>query len=215
MAAAFDRSVDQLLSLIDTTGLAADTLLIVTSDHGPQYEEGPSGHRPTGPFRGRKNTVWEGGLRVPTLIRWPGRLRPGTVSPAALHHGDLLPTLAALAGIPTGDLTLADGANQVPALSGTGPAVRHGPVLFESGGPTRRIGAWAILDGGWKLHVPIDESGREGSSHLYHLPSDPGEYSDIAAAYPDVDRRLRRELEASLATEGWASLSDPSPLPRS
>ena len=214
MAAAFDRSLARLLSTIDAAGFADDTLLIVTSDHGPQYEEGPSGHRPVGPFRGRKNTVWEGGLRVPTVIRWPGRLAAGATSHAELHHGDLLPTLAALAGAAAEGPTLLDGMNQVPALLGTGPATRHRPVLFESGGPVHRIGAWAVLDDGWKLHVPIRANGHEGGHHLYHLPSDPGESNDVAGSNPDVGRRLRKELDASLATAGWTSLSDPGPGPR-
>ncbi len=253
MAAAFDVSVGRLLRALDDLDLAGDTLLIVTSDHGPQYEAGPHGHRPTGPFRGRKNTVWEGGLRVPLWLRWPGRVAAGATSDVPYVHTDLLPTLAALAGaaLPasagaapqrTGTSPSGGVARDVPASGSAGRIRRagdphprggtaagplegydlssawlggawrtRGPTLFECGGPGHRIGAWAVVDGAWKLVLELDAGGAEGAPRLYDLAADPGEARDLAPARPDVAARLVELLRGEVAAEGWPSLAGPPP----
>lgn len=208
MAAFFDRSVGRVLDALDELGLADDALVLVTSDHGPQYEQGQHGHRPTGPLRGRKNTVWEGGLRVPFWLRWPGRIPAGSISDAAGVHLDVLPTLASLAGAALPTDFASEGLDRSSAWLGTASGPRP-PLLFECGGARHRIGGWAVIDGAYKLIVELDEDGREAAKRLYDLDADPGERSDRASERPAVVSRLERHLHGELRDAGWATLADP------
>ncbi len=93
-----DRHVGQLLDTLDRLGIAENTLVFYSTDNGPHMNTWPDAA--TTPFRGEKNTNWEGGWRVPALVRWPGKIEPGTISNAIVHHMDWLPTLLAIAGEP-------------------------------------------------------------------------------------------------------------------
>ena len=93
-----DGHVGQLLAKLDQLGIADDTIVMYFTDNGAESCSWPDGG--TTPFRGEKNTNWEGGYRVPTLIRWPGAIKPGTVSNGIFAHEDMLPTLLAAAGVP-------------------------------------------------------------------------------------------------------------------
>jgi arylsulfatase len=93
-----DGHVGQLLAKIDDLGIAGDTIVMYSTDNGAEAMSWPDGG--TTPFRGEKNTNWEGGYRVPCLIRWPGVLKPGTVDNQIYSHEDMLPTLLAAAGEP-------------------------------------------------------------------------------------------------------------------
>src|SRR6188474_2009374 len=91
-----DDDVGKILKAIDDLGIADNTLLVYTTDNGPHMNSWPDGAMT--PFRGEKNTNWEGAFRVPAMIRWPGHIKPGTVSNDIVAHHDWLPTFAAIAG---------------------------------------------------------------------------------------------------------------------
>jgi arylsulfatase len=93
-----DMHVGQLLDLLDRLGIADETLVFYSTDNGPHYNTWPDAAAT--PFRGEKNTNWEGGWRVPAMVRWPGKIKPGSISNEIMHHMDWLPTLAAVAGDP-------------------------------------------------------------------------------------------------------------------
>jgi arylsulfatase len=93
-----DMHVGQLLELIDRLGIADDTLVFYSTDNGPHYNTWPDAAAT--PFRGEKNTNWEGGWRVPAMVRWPGKIKAGSISNEVMHHMDWLPTFVAMAGDP-------------------------------------------------------------------------------------------------------------------
>jgi arylsulfatase A-like enzyme len=152
--AQLDDSVGALLSHLDDIGVANNTIVIFTTDNGAEVFTWPDGGMT--PFRGTKGTVFEGGFRVPCIIRWPGRIKPGTVENGLFSGLDWFPTLCAAAGNPNitqqllqgvklGDRTYKnhlDGYNQLDLLTGKGPSARH--ELFYFGGPT--LGAIRIDD---------------------------------------------------------------------
>ena len=176
-----DDAVGRVVGAIDQHGFADDTLVIFTNDNGGLREEFNK------PYRGTKNTTFEGGVRVPCVMRWPGHLRAGASSSARMHVVDLLPTFAALAGQPV--TTRLDGLDMSGALLRGDPSPRT-EIVFEVAGSVRLP---TILSGRFKLM----------GSALYDIEADPGETTDIAASHPDVVKTLT----ARLATE---STSRPS-----
>jgi arylsulfatase len=133
----YDDGIGVLLDELDELGIAENTIVIISTDNGPMSSTWPDGG--TTPFRSEKGTAWEGGFRIPTVVRWPGVVKPGTVINDIFHHMDWMPTFLAAVGEPNvkekllkghkaGNKTYKvhlDGYNQLPLLSGTGPGARH------------------------------------------------------------------------------------------
>lgn len=199
MITRMDRNVGQVLDALDAAGLAEDTLVVFTSDHGATFETGNQGtsayHDSNRPFRGQKRTLWEGGLRVPTCVRWPGRVPAGRTLDAPMHMADLFPTLLAAAGAgaePDPGLAL-DGIDLLPAW--TGAAELPERTLFwewRSEGTDQL----AALRGDFKLVVT---SG--GRPELYDVVGDPAERRNLAASNPERVKQLSDELKEWIATE--------------
>ncbi len=219
-----DWSVGRILETLGTLGLDSQTLVIVTSDNGPWLSYGERAGT-VGPLREGKGTVWEGGVRVPCVVRWPGRVRAGVVSDAPLMTIDLLPTIAGLIGADPPERTI-DGQDVWPALSGArGAAAPDRTLAFYYHNNQLQ----ALRSGRWKLVLPHRYrtlSGRAGGSggrpvkydhvmaqmSLYDLDTDIGETRDVLGDHPDVvDRllaeatRFRRELgDSSIGADGHA-----------
>jgi arylsulfatase A-like enzyme len=195
-----DEAVGRVLAALEKSGKAGNTLVIFTSDNGgytdarnndPQY---PSDNYTTGPaggnnrpLRGMKTTVYEGGIRVPTLVHWPGRLKPGQVT-TPVHVSDWMPTFCRLAGYGADKDLRWDGHDLWPLLgSGEAPPAR---TIYVAGPGFK---AQAVREGNWKLVAP-----RTGAVELFDLSSDPNETTDLAATHPDRVAELRGKLaEAS------------------
>ena len=155
-----DHEIGRVLAALEELGLAKDTLVVFSSDQGATFEVGNEGassfHDSNRPFRGQKRTVWEGGIRVPGVVRWPGRVPAGKSSGEVIHMIDLFPTFLAAAGnanitdqllkgVKLGDRTYKnhlDGYNQMAAITGKGPSTRH--EIFYLGEST--VGAVRIDD---------------------------------------------------------------------
>ena len=153
-----DAMVGQLLAKLKELGIEDNTIVMYSSDNGAETFTWPDGG--TTPFRGEKNTNWEGGYRVPTLIRWPGVIKPGTVVNNVGAHEDMLTTLLAatgdttvkddlLKGLKVGDMTYKvhlDGYNLLPALKGEAPWPRHEFIYWTDDGNVAalRYDAWKI-----------------------------------------------------------------------
>jgi arylsulfatase A-like enzyme len=183
-----DWCVGQLLAALDRLGLAENTLVIFTSDNGPVLDDGYADgavadlgdHRPAGPLRGGKYTVYEGGTRVPTIVRWPARVQPGA-SAAVVGQIDLLASLAALLKTDLPADAAPDSFNVLPAWLGQS---QHGrDHLVQQG---RGL---AIRAGHWKL-IPARDA--TASSELYNLQRDAGETENLIDQHPEVARRLQR-----------------------
>jgi len=196
-----DTQVGRLLEELDKLGLAEKTLVVFSSDNGPEdihiTNAGHSGVGSAGPFRGRKRSLYEGGIRVPFIVRWPGRVPAGRVDDTSVVAGvDFLPTVCKLAGIePPGDHPL-DGENVSDVLMGQARA-RRTPLMWEwrfhvFGEPFHRSPILAIRDGDWKLLMNPDRSRVE----LYDIPRDPTQLSNVAEKNPEVVERLAARVLA-------------------
>ncbi|MDP3071913.1 MAG: sulfatase [Opitutaceae bacterium] len=215
MVETLDHLVGDLLRVLDELGLAHNTLVVFTSDNGGHPEFAANG-----PLRGSKWNVYEGGLRVPWIVRWPGHVPAGATSDVPFIGTDLLPTLAAAAGasLPRG-VTL-DGRNVLPLWTGTKPTaaeagrafVWHFPYYHPETGYAQALAKIGVNDfavsqtrpqstlhaGDWKL-VHFYEDDRD---ELYRLSADASEQTDLAVREPAVARDLRRRLDEELRIQG-------------
>jgi len=185
-----DWSAGEVLGVLRELGLDRDTLVFYTSDNGPARQALPD-NGSAGALRGRKNSTWEGGMRVPAIARWPGRIPAGRVCREMASNMDLLPTLARLAGgAPPKDRKI-DGVDIWPLLEGTakGP-VRDSLVFYLN----QRL--QAVRVGKWKLHVDRQDV-KEPLPLLYDLDADEGEKTSVAAQHPEVIERLMKLVEAT------------------
>ena len=198
-----DWSVGRLLDTLREQGLAENTLVIFTSDNGPWTVKGKDGGS-AGPLRGSKGSTWEGGVRVPTIAWWPGRIPAGSESAAIAGTIDLVPTVVSLAGGELPASPVIDGCDIAGLLLGTSPApVREAHYYFQ--GPALQ----AVRSGRWKLVVAPQTDGMgQGNAtvaasldepRLYDLEADLGETTDVAAEHPDVVARLRSLAERMAA----------------
>ncbi len=186
MITRLDRDVGRLVALLKKLGLDEDTVIFFASDNGPHREGGadPAFFDSNGPLRGIKRDLYEGGIRVPGIVRWPGRVAAGTTSDHPWAFWDVLPTAAELGGAPSpGGL---DGVSIAPLLLG-GAAPRGGTLYWEFRDKT------AVRDGKWKAV----RNGKERPVELYDLGADLGETKDLAAAHPDVAKRLEAMMRES------------------
>ena len=199
----FDWSVGEVLRALDVNGLAENTLVVLTSDNGPVVDDGYrdeaaeklGGHKPAGPYRGGKYSKFEGGTRVPFVVRWPGRVKPGT-SKALFSQIDFLASLAALAGVPDRAAPAPHSRNHLPALLGEDPIGRE-TLIEQAGGLAVRRGKWKFIpaSNGPKKSEPTNtELGNDPSPQLYDLDADPGETRNVAGEHPEILDRLRKDL---------------------
>jgi arylsulfatase A-like enzyme len=189
MVTCVDDGVGAILAALDKRGMRKDTLVIFTSDNGGPSRR-PGGRRRRGgaannaPLRGRKGTLYEGGVRVPTVLCWPGGLQAGAVVNEPLHIVDMLPTLARLGGGSTKGTKALDGRDAWPTIAEGKPSP-HKEILL---GANNRGGA--IRVGDWKLVV----FGRR-AAQLFDLANDVSEKQDLAKEHPDKVKDLRARLE--------------------
>jgi arylsulfatase A-like enzyme len=182
MVMALDDGVGRVMQALRENDLERDTLLIFLTDHGGDPNYGGSNL----PLRGTKATLFEGGLRVPCVMRWPGRIRPGTTTDSLCWSIDLFPTFCKLAGVPTEGLPL-DGRDLAPVLL-RGDSWPDRTFFWETGTHTElQRGSWAALrEGDWKFV----RSPKEGE-FLFNLKTDPNEQEDLSGSNPDRFRQLR------------------------
>ncbi len=184
-----DWSVGRILDTIREAGLSEKTLVIFTSDNGGALNHGSNNQ----PLRGSKASTLEGGIRVCTIAWWPGKIEAGTETAAITSHMDILPTFAALAGLPLPEGRILDGVDLWPVLAGEGE-VRDTFHYF------RGSKLEAVREGPWKLHLEKGE--------LYHLGDDIGEAKNVAPYHPEAVARLRElasEMDADLGNSGFGS----------
>lgn len=188
MISRMDADVGRVMDRLQEHGIAENTLVLITSDNGPHAEGGNDPHYfdSNGPLRGIKRDLYEGGIRVPTIAWWPGRVEAGSETDYAGYFPDLLPTFADLAGTaPPSDI---DGLSIVPTLMDRPDEQEGHDYLyweFYEGGM-----AQAVRMGSWKGVRPPD-----GDVELYDLEEDLGETNDVAAEHPDVVARIKAVME--------------------
>ncbi len=192
MIARLDTQVGQILDKLKEKGLDENTLVVFTSDNGPHEEGGaaPDFFNRDGLLQGKKRSTYEGGIRVPFIVRWRGKVRPGTVSDHQLAFYDVLPTLCDLAGVDNYAERYAnkdiendyfDGISFLPTLTGEGEQEQHEFLYWEF----HETNMMAVRMGDWKLVV------KNGDCRLFHLGNDLHEDNDVAAQNPDIVRRMK------------------------
>jgi arylsulfatase A-like enzyme len=176
MVTRLDRDIGNLIALLDDLGVGEDTIIFFSSDNGPRPRE--ERFESTGGLRGRKGRLYEGGIRVPMIVRWPGRVPAKRVSRATWAFWDFLPTCAALTGaeLPAG-----------AALDGL-PVAR---LLLGGDAPRREYLYWELTRGRFSQaarfgNMKAVRAGIEEPIELYDLARDPGEQRDVAAKYPTL-----------------------------
>jgi arylsulfatase A-like enzyme len=192
MVTMIDRDVGRLLEMLEAQGLAKDTLLLFTSDNGPSAE---AKHRPAffasaGPLRGVKRELYEGGIRVPMIVRWPGRTPVGHTSHEIWTHWDILPTLAEIVGQP---LTHPIDGHSVSEAWKGGAAPSH-PYLYWDYGHTRGQYHQAVRIGDWKAV----RRGADQAIELYDLRGDLAESQDIASQHPEIVQRMAETMATAV-----------------
>jgi len=201
-----DEKIGDLLDGLAERGLRENTVIVFQSDHGHSVEERAHfGGGYTGPYRGAKFSLFEGGIRVPAIIAWPGRIPAGEVRDQAAHGCDWFPTLAALCRIPLPGVTL-NGHDLAPILNDAAALTTHAVLHWEY--PCGPDGQWAVREGDWKLlGNPYDPTANDplpDGLYLYNLAGDPGEQHNLAGGHPEIVERMlahRAEFERMIEDE--------------
>jgi arylsulfatase A-like enzyme len=192
-----DWSVGQIMAALQKLKLDNNTLVIFTSDNGP------AGGRAAPPFRGSKGSNFEGGVREPCMMRWPGKIPAGTACNQIAGNIDILPTFAKLVGVEPSKDRILDGRDITPLMFKANAGPVRDTHLYIGGN-----NAAAIRQGDWKLFLKGDAAGKKAKKaagktkppkggpvpSLYNLATDPGETQDVASANPEIVARLKQEL---------------------
>ncbi|MBI1336448.1 MAG: sulfatase-like hydrolase/transferase [Phycisphaera sp.] len=232
-----DSVLGSICAALDRNKLADNTLVIFTSDNGCSKAAGidklaKQGHLVSGPLRGSKSDIWDGGHRVPFIVRWPGHVDPGSTCDQTICHTDLFATVAAILGQPLPEAGAEDSVSFLPALSGEKIASTRVGVVHHSisGHFAYRMGDWklelAYGSGGWSS--PGEKQARAQDlpiAQLYNMHDDLGEHHNLYIERPDIADRLLKQLESDVergrSTDGpkarndvkgivlWKSGSDP------
>ncbi len=216
-----DEDIGRLLKRVDELGLRENTIVVFSSDQGPapmlsaakdaktrqqrgKASEGSAAEDEysrldamgyVGEFRGGKLGMYEGGVRVPWIVRWPSRVPAGRVDAQSVLSGiDWLPTLCAIAGVKINDLDF-DGEDTSGAWFGKNVHVRTKPLLWKPSSPGSTAG---IREAQWKLVHPTRKNG--GDLELFDIATDPGEKRNVVAQHPDVTKKLSAKVEAWIAS---------------
>ncbi|MCP5528471.1 MAG: sulfatase-like hydrolase/transferase [Verrucomicrobiales bacterium] len=194
-----DERIGRVLRKLDELGLREETIVIFQSDNGHSTEErAHRGGGSAGPYRGYKFSLFEGGIRLPAIISWPGHLPQGAVRDQLAVACDWLPTVLELCGAPAPAHRI-DGASLLPVLRSPRAPGPHPTFHWRSGGG-RANPQWAVRDGSWKLVVNGVDARPDEAVFLSDLGTDASETRNAAAEYPEVVQRLRRLHEEWLRT---------------
>ncbi len=199
MISSLDRGVGHVVQAVKDAGLEDNTLIIFTSDNGgANYIGLPDINKP---FRGWKATFFEGGIRVPMLVKWPAKIKPGATFAGAAGHVDIFATAAAAAGADVPADKKMDGVNLVPFITGEAQGAPHQTMFWRSGHYK------VLLAGDWKLQV----SARPAKSWLYNLKGDPTEKTNLAESNPEKLAELKAlldQIDGEQSKPLWPSLQE-------
>ena len=205
-----DDGFRQILDALDRNGFADNTLVVFSSDNGCSRqakidELHAKGHFPSGNFRGSKSDIWDGGHRVPFVVRWPGQIAAGSTSDQTLCLTDLFATCAELTDQPLPADSAEDSISFLPALRGETFQSSRARVVHHSisGHFAYRSGRWKLClakaSGGWSSPTEKQASKDDPIGQLYDMDSDPSETTNLYESRPEVVQRLLEQLESDVA----------------
>jgi arylsulfatase len=200
MVSYMDEAIGEILAELDKLKLADNTIVLFTSDNGPTHGRVGGADSDffasSGPLRGRKGSVYEGGLRVPLIVRWPGKVKAGSVNEHVAAFWDVLPTVCNLAGIESSQLPDGlDGLTFAPTLQGKPHPHQkvHGYLYWEFPGYG---GQQAIRMGDWKaVRTEMHKAKRPLKTQLFLLSDDIGETKDVADEHPEVVAQMEKLMQ--------------------
>lgn len=192
MTIALDRAVGLVLDSLKKNEIDDDTLVFFLNDNG-----GAAGHN-NAPLRGMKGQTWEGGIRVPFAVQWPGKIPAGQKSDSPVIALDIFPTAMAAAGIEKSPGKPLDGANLLPLMTGKSKELPHKTLYWKMGN------TWAVRDGNLKL-VAVNGQPGGATAQLFDLAQDPSETTDLSSKQPEDAKRLRALYDA------WVTTHQPTP----
>ena len=207
-----DDMIGRVLKSLDETGMSDETLVVFTSDNGPVwYDEDTKrfDHDSSGGLRGMKADAWEGGHRMPFVVRWPGKVKAGSTTGQTICFTDLMSTFAAIVDYQLPRDAGPDSFNFLPVLVGEQPEdepIRDHLVMKSGGGKmVIRSGNWKLIDslgsGGFSKPRRIKPGPNDPKGQLYNLANDPAEQINLYARHPDRVAKLEAKLEASVVAE--------------
>ncbi|SMO46879.1 sulfatase family protein [Solitalea koreensis] len=206
-----DWTVGKLINALDSLHLAQNTMIIFSSDNGPVVNDGYfdqsvellGDHKPAGPLRGGKYSIFDAGTRVPFIVKWPEKVKANKTTDVLISQIDLFASLAKLTGQPLGDIAAPDSFDMLAQLLGKSKENRS--YLLEQGGPL------SIIKGKWKYIEPSKgprysdvvniEYGNDSFAQLYDLSNDIGETKNLALQYPDIVKELATLLKTNREVE--------------
>ena len=200
-----DWSAGQIVQAIDEAGIADNTIVIFTADNGHSHYTGwdkliAAGHMPSGPYRGHKGDIWEGGHRVPFVVRWPHHVAAGTTNTQLLCLTDVFATCAQIVGRKIPEDGAEDSISFLPAMLAETTVTARTSLVNHS-----NHGEFAYRDGPWKLvfkmsGTNLEESrGKPTIAELYHLADDVAETRDLAQRRPGLVQRMTQQLTSLIA----------------
>ena len=200
MISRLDRDLGRVMETLKRSGIDKKTLVFFTSDNGPHREGGanPEFFDSNGPLRGNKRDLYEGGIRVPLIVRWPGKVKPGALSHHVSAFWDFLPTFSELAGIE--NLPSGDGISMLPTLMGKPDKQNQHEFLYWEF--HERGSKQAVRMGDWKA-VRFNTSSK---LELYNLKEDFSEEHDIAKDHPDIVIKIENYLKTARTESQFWSL---------
>ncbi|MBC8372133.1 MAG: sulfatase-like hydrolase/transferase, partial [Planctomycetes bacterium] len=181
MDSMMDRQVGEILALLKELKIDDNTIVFFTSDNGAA-KRFDGIHNSCGKMKGHKRSMNEGGIRVPMVVRWPGKIKPGQVSDLPWYFPDVMPTLAELGGVSKEVPKNVDGISIAATLLGEGEQKKHEYLFWSSGSHAVRMGKWKGI-------------GKGGKIRLYDLSKDIGEANDVAAEHPDIVKKISEIME--------------------
>lgn len=197
MITRMDKGIGEITTLLKNLGLDENTIVIFTSDNGPTFNGGSDSafFESAGPLRGLKTEVYEGGIRVPMIARWPGKIKPGTTTDHISAFWDVMPTLAEIAGIqPPDDI---DGISFLPTLTDNGDQKQSEYLYWEFFGRP----AQAVRMGDWKGIRINAKKEPDGPIELYNLKDDIGEKTDVADKHPEIVAKIEKIMASRTRSE--------------
>lgn len=220
-----NKSVRRVNEALDNLGQRENTLLIFTSDNGPYAARGEDlkqGHDASGPYRGFKTDAWDGGTRVPFIVRWPGKVKAGTTNQSLLSLTDIMATISAVFEKPLPDWAGEDSFNQLPVFLNENDAVGRESMITQS-----YTGILSLREGRWKLILDTKGSGgfyryspdvqrhqtmapwrpdMSDMGQLYDIQNDPYETTDVFDQHPELVKSMKNKLRAFINTGRTRSL---------
>ena len=195
MIAVLDQQVGEIVRKVEELGISDNTIIVFTSDNGPHVEGGadPEYFDSNGPLRGTKRDLYEGGIRVPMIVKWPGKIKAGSETEHISAFWDVMPTFAEVIGVETPEAI--DGVSFLPTLLGkSAEQQKHDYLYWEF---HERGGRQAVRKDQWKaVRYEVFEN-PDGPLELYDLSADIGEENNIADAHPDVVAKMEKILDTA------------------